>query len=380
MQKTKKQIQEKRQTFFTRTKSAIFVASFYVVYMLLLFFSNHNWFSPITNHEKAQFILNFFNVLMIVPIIVFVAKEISDLCFPGHKAIFYYTAAALFTLTIGASIFLLGTKYNFFGTELTPYPTDYDNFTFFLIISLSGIVFFTLLSTLVWIIMARHIVYVGKKTRAWFPLLVFILNTFFVGFVYTTIIHTWTTYLFLMATSVLCDVFAYIGGTNFGVHKMAPKISPKKTWEGISFGVGITLVIMCIVIALFCYIPGAENKAHSLYCFLGCQTCQFEVGGQLINKQPYYWAIYIPVILVIMVVSIGGDLFFSFVKRRFNIKDFSNLIPGHGGILDRLDALIFTFTFYFLTTVIIQLIALFAFGNKAGLEFLWNETAPNFVL
>lgn len=380
MKKTKKQIQERKQTFFTRTKSAIFVASFYVLYLLLLFFSNRNWFSPIAEHEHIQFILNFFNVLMIVPIIVFVAKEISNLCFPGHKAIFYYTASALFILTMGASIFLLGTKYHFFGTQLTPYPSNYDNFAFFLIISLSGIVFFTLLSTLVWIIMSRHIVYVGRKTRIWFPLLVFILNTFFVGFIYTTIIHTWTTYLFLMATSVLCDVFAYIGGSSFGKHKMAPTISPKKTWEGVSFGVGVTLVIVCCLICLFAYIPGLEAKNHSLYCFLGCQSCKMTIAGECINTQPYYWAIYIPVILVIMVVSIFGDLFFSFVKRRFNVKDFSNLIPGHGGILDRLDALIFTFTFYFLITVIIQLILLFGYGNKAGLEFLWNEVVPNFAL
>ncbi|XQP55188.1 MAG: phosphatidate cytidylyltransferase [Mycoplasmoidaceae bacterium] len=380
MPKTKKQIKQRKQTFLTRTRSAIVVASFYVIYLLLLFFSNRNWFSPIAGHDKIQFILNFFNVLMIVPIIYFVAKEISDLCFPGHKAIFYYTASALFILTMGASIFLLGTKYNLFSTELTSYSKVYDNFTFFLIISLSGIVFFTLLSTLVWIIMSRHIVYVGKKTRIWFPLLVFILNTFFVGFVYTTVIHTWTTYLFLMSTSVLCDVFAYVGGSIFGKHKMAPTISPKKTWEGVLFGVGVTLVILCAIISLFYFIPGAEAKAHSLYCFLGCQSCELQIAGRLINLQPYYWAIYIPAILVIMVVSIFGDLFFSYIKRRFNVKDFSNLIPGHGGILDRLDALIFTFTFYFLLTVVIQLIMIFGFGQKAGLYFLWHEIVPNFAL
>ncbi|MCQ3908248.1 MAG: phosphatidate cytidylyltransferase [Mycoplasmoidaceae bacterium] len=71
-----------------------------------------------------------------------------------------------------------------------------------------------------------------------------------------------------------------------------------------------------------------------------------------------------------MVVSIFGDLFFSFIKRRFNIKDFSNLLPGHGGILDRLDAPILVFTFYFLITVIMQLIMSLHNGMTDGLVFL----------
>lgn len=370
MKKTAKQIQQRRQTFFTRTRSAIFVVIFYVVYLLLLFFSDGNWFSPVKGNKDVQFILNFFNVAMMIPIIVFVAKEIANLCFPGHKSIFIYTSCVLFALTMGVSIFLLGTRAEYFKYNITPiHETTIDSFTFFLIISLAGIVFFTLLSTLVWIIMTRHIVYVGKRTRIWFPLLIFILNTFFVGFIYTTVIHSWTTFMFLMASSVLCDVFAYIGGSLFGKHKMAPKISPKKTWEGIGFGVGVTLAIMCGIIGLFYGINGAEAKAHSLYSFLGCQMCS---PKNWCNLQPYFWAIYIPSIIVIMVVSIFGDLFFSFIKRRFNIKDFSNLLPGHGGILDRLDAPILVFTFYFLITVIMQLIMSLHNGMTDGLVFLWT--------
>lgn len=365
----KKQIEQRKKTFFTRTKSGIFIGGFYVVYFLLLVFSDPNLFTPIQDHWQAQFILNFFCVLMMVPIIYFVAYEITRLCFPGHKAVFIYTALALFVLMMGTSIWLLGSRYFEWGKGTL------DGFTWHLIICLSGIVFFTLISTLVWIIMSRHIIYIGTKTRVWYPLLVFIINTFFVGFIYTTTIHGWSAFMFLILASTGCDVFAYVGGTHFGKHKLAPKVSPKKTWEGLIFGMCVTLAICLGVVGLM-FIPRIEETNHPLYCFLGCQCCDYaNEAGKLINLQPYYWGIYVFAFIILMIVSVCGDLFFSFVKRRFSVKDFSNLLPGHGGMLDRLDALIFIFTFYFIVTTIIQLCMP---TGETGLSFLWQRE-QNFV-
>lgn len=377
----KKQIEQRKKVFFTRGRSAIFIVSFYVLFFLFLYFSNEKWFPPlmwldVRTMMNVQFVLNLCNVLMVIPIIVFVSKEITNLCFPTHKAVFIYTTIALFVLTMGMSFFLLGMRYEFFTLNL---DNKINNFTLFLIIGLGGIIFFTLVSTLVWVIMSRHIIYVGKKTRFWYPFLIFVLNTFFVGFIYTSIIHSLTTFAFLILISTGCDVFAYIGGTHFGKHQMAPKISPKKTWEGVLFGAGVTLAAMCLIYALFYAIPGAEELDSSLYRFLGCQCCPLLVAGKPINLEPYFWAIYVVATLVIMFVSVLGDLFFSFIKRRFDIKDFSNLLPGHGGILDRLDALIFTFTFYFFLTIVIQLVMLLAFSNADGLIYLWGDVPPNFV-
>ena len=114
-------------------------------------------------------------------------------------------------------------------------------------------------------------------------------------------------YLFLIP--VCTDVFAYLIGSLFGKRKVAPNISPKKTLEG--------------------YIGG---------CVL----------GTILPTIYYYYLIsnmnIIVIVVLTFVISIMGcvgDLLFSKIKRENGIKDFSNLIPGHGGILDRLDSFIF---------------------------------------
>ena len=106
---------------------------------------------------------------------------------------------------------------------------------------------------------------------------------------------------------ILGDIGGYIAGVLFGKHKMAPRISPKKTWEGfagsIIFGTGgaIALVIWLL------HVP-------------------FWVG----------------LILGVVLVGVGacGDLIESLIKRDVGIKDMSSFLPGHGGVMDRLDSLL----------------------------------------
>lgn len=105
------------------------------------------------------------------------------------------------------------------------------------------------------------------------------------------------------------DSFAYFGGRLIGGPKLAPKISPGKTWAGFVTGV----------------LGGAA------------------LGALVAHVWPNVQARVIPVFLLGVIVAIvaqGGDLFESFVKRRFGVKDSSHLIPGHGGFMDRLDGFI----------------------------------------
>ena len=118
-----------------------------------------------------------------------------------------------------------------------------------------------------------------------------------------------------------CDVCAYMVGVMFGKHKMAPKLSPKKTIEGAIGGVlwsGVLSVGLLYIYSI-------------LKQYLTSSSITIE------TKTIVLWAL-----IGVFGYALGmiGDLFASAVKRQVGIKDYSNLIPGHGGILDRFDSVI----------------------------------------
>ena len=110
--------------------------------------------------------------------------------------------------------------------------------------------------------------------------------------------------LMVMATVWIADSAAYFSGKRFGKHKLAPQISPGKTWEGV-LGAWLAVAVYGLVI---CY-----------------------------NLSLTYWIIV--GLFGITVLSIMGDLLESLVKRQAGVKDSGSLLPGHGGVLDRIDGL-----------------------------------------
>ena len=127
--------------------------------------------------------------------------------------------------------------------------------------------------------------------------------------------------------SVLClvwmaDVAAYFGGRAFGRRKLAPSISPGKSWEGVWSG----MVGVLSLAALWMWIDGRFNvDGPSLYTQL---WLAFGVPGMT------------AALLALCGLSVVGDLIESLVKRAAGAKDSSQLLPGHGGVLDRVDALL----------------------------------------
>ncbi|WOC33585.1 MULTISPECIES: phosphatidate cytidylyltransferase [Caproicibacterium] len=118
----------------------------------------------------------------------------------------------------------------------------------------------------------------------------------------------------------VADAGAYIFGSLFGKHKLCPSISPKKTVEGAIGGVIVDVLIMLLFGVIFQDIYW-NRTVHVNYFILGA------IG--------FFGAL----------LSMLGDLSFSIIKRSCHIKDFSELIPGHGGILDRFDSVIFVAPF-----------------------------------
>lgn len=124
--------------------------------------------------------------------------------------------------------------------------------------------------------------------------------------------------LSVMALVWVADIGAYFAGKAFGKHKLAPAISPGKSWEG---AIGGWLAVLLIA--------GTSTMMPLL-----ADTFSAKV------VVTWGWFGFFAVMTVIVAASIVGDLFESQLKRRAGMKDSSNLLPGHGGVLDRIDALI----------------------------------------
>lgn len=123
--------------------------------------------------------------------------------------------------------------------------------------------------------------------------------------------------------SWLTDSFAFLVGRKIGKHKMTPNISPKKSFEGAIFGTLLTAAGNVLLLFLFSFGTGKLGY----HAFFG--------------ESPMKYLYIIPVSCVLSVVSMFGDLAASVLKRNVGIKDYSNLLPGHGGIMDRFDSSLF---------------------------------------
>lgn len=130
------------------------------------------------------------------------------------------------------------------------------------------------------------------------------------AFAHLRLVSPWVL-LAAMAFVWVADIAAYFAGRAFGRHKLAPAISPGKTWEG---AVGAVVGVLVFGLILLGTLGSAVGEAVSV-------------------------AAVVPLLVALTALSIQGDLFESLLKRQAGVKDSGTLLPGHGGILDRIDSL-----------------------------------------
>ena len=145
------------------------------------------------------------------------------------------------------------------------------------------------------------------KDSVYLMVIVLIIGLLFNGFIKIRMIGLLPV-IYCFIISITTDTFAYVGGRLFGKHKLSPSISPHKTIEGSIVG---SLMGTLLASSFYYFVMGNSMWLSILISFSLTILCQV------------------------------GDLFFSSIKRYYKIKDYSNIIPGHGGVLDRLDSVLF---------------------------------------
>lgn len=163
-------------------------------------------------------------------------------------------------------------------------------------------------------------IWLGRNPQALAPSLVLgagvvVLIPAFLGFAQLRNIHPGSL-LLTMGVVWVADIAAFFAGRRFGKHKLAPRVSPGKTWEGLG---GAVLATACYAVAWAEFAP--------------------RLLPPLVRDLPgtVFWTL--AVVELITVFSVLGDLFESAMKRQAGVKDSGRLLPGHGGLLDRIDAL-----------------------------------------
>jgi len=118
------------------------------------------------------------------------------------------------------------------------------------------------------------------------------------------------------------DTGAYFIGKKFGNKKLAPNISPNKTWAGFWGGIICSLILQVLFILFQMVVTNNEQQLYEMKVSIGVMFF---------------------LVPIISIISQMGDLFESWLKRKFDVKDSGNIIPGHGGVLDRLDGVLSVF-------------------------------------
>lgn len=235
---------------------------------------------------------------------------------PFVLCLLFYAPSWLLALILLTIITLAGSEW----TKLIPLQSLEQKLGFLviliLLIFISSYLFnvWLLLGLVIWLVMFMAIILYPNSQLWWGkPWIVTALGLILLTLFANTVIaifhypHGLKLLVYLLFLVWAADIGAYVFGKLFGKHKVIPKVSPGKTIEGTIGGLFSSIGVATLVGLIF-------------HCT--------------------YWPYWLLLALITAIISIFGDLFISMLKRRCTLKDTGSLLPGHGGILDRIDSLI----------------------------------------
>ena len=337
-------LSEKSKTNFKRRFVFSIAIVAYLVLSLVFFLladKRNNW----VNNDICNNFFGWFILIWIMPIIVLAAKEIRDIHFKKNIPAFIITLVSI-------SLLIYIPTFIYFIPLYTAASMSTNNQTFwFLISTLICVIFIAIINVIyLW---SQGLF--NMKQLFVHGIMILLVGFFFLSFLFFGLIKGWTTILILYLITALTDTFAYLVGMLFGRKKLSPHISPNKTIAGFIGGICLSTLTCIILLFVFSYIPSQYNILGNFF------GVKFKYSNDFINANneyasfPLWWLCVFFILLGLSFASVIGDLSFSYIKRKYGIKDFSNLIPGHGGMLDRIDSLTFVFSIFLILVCMISL-------------------------
>ncbi|WP_412032260.1 phosphatidate cytidylyltransferase [Malacoplasma muris] len=332
----------KKRTFQNRTLISIYVFIYYILVILFSFFSDETQVSKLI--IKDSFPESFKIVFSILYLFIIYAPFVIAMI-EINRFIFGRNWKTLVGILISGTLFFflpnlsyLSFKYlglfndkvpiAFYSSELDGKINELNKIRLF---------FGTILASMLITIIVMNVMLGFTKLNNFKNVLtlnfiMFIVPFGFMSFGIIGLLKSWVVLLFIFFSVVFTDASCYIVGLMFGKTKMAPAISPNKTWEG-AIGGSIIAIIGLMVYSSLWKIDATNVGFKTLSIFASA-------------KDWVNWIWILCTSITLVVISIMGDLTFSYIKRNFNIKDYGTILKSHGGILDRVDSLVFVTSTY----------------------------------
>lgn len=337
-----------KKTMNTRILSSFFVIFYFALIFLFGVLSDRNiesW-SPLNSDVAKNVCLSILLALPIV-LIAIISHEIRNIYAKFNKVFYILVFFTLFFVIYSPVIFYL----------VIEYFTPYSSFVIIpgisnaiSLLSFDIIIGMLLIMVMAILLLVKYNILNIKNFLILFSLMV-ICQLALISLFYFLIKRQWTTLFYLMIIPIMMDTFAYFGGVLFGKRKMCPKISPKKTWEGFFIALLLTQICVSVIVLSFSYIPDKHVLTNIIPVSVinNAELSSISLKTNDVLRSSFsWWIVFIISSISASIMSVVGDLVFSWFKRTYRIKDYGNLIPGHGGVLDRIDSHTFVLGFYFL--------------------------------